>query len=255
MKPLFGIDVTEDMENEVVNGTELITRTLPKKLQQELDASTNAVEQALEAGRMPRWFRLVRNLCGYFGLIVFVAVISNLGGLGMAKMMKSSPLLIIGGGLALVAWAVMVYFSRKRSVQADEQAREARLTEALDRSMAQAYGTLGVPKNAPNVDVLSFSYRVKEGEIKPFSVMMNTTPYCNLDLRAGRYALLGGPRMRAHHCAFVARCHPHRAKEHLHSHLEQGDRTQGGHLQALSAQGQWRGERILQALPHSRIYL
>ena len=164
MKPLFGIDVTEDMENEVFNGTELITRTLPKKLQQELDASTNAVEQALEAGRMPRWFRLVRNLCGYFGLIVFVAVISNLGGLGMAKMMKSSPLLIIGGGLALVAWAVMVYLSRKRSVQADEQAREARLTEALDRSMAQAYGTLGVPKNAPNVDVLSFSYRVKEGE-------------------------------------------------------------------------------------------
>ena len=184
MKPLFGIDVTENPENEQVNGEGLIVRTLPKKLQDALEARTQEAEDAAQKSRMPLWFRMVRNLCGYFGLIVFVAVVSNLGELGFSKIMKNAPLLVIGGGVALVVWAVMFYLSIKRARRVAEQGNVQEISDALDKSMADAYRALGVPQDAANADVLAFSYRVKEGAIKPHSSPLQTTPYLNLDLKA-----------------------------------------------------------------------
>ena len=183
MKPLFGIDVTENPENETPNGETLVVRTLPQAVRATLEKSTKEYERTIEKSRMPRWFRMLRNMCGYFALIVLVAVVSNLSGLGLAKMMEQSPFLIISAVFALVGWAVMLCLSLKRSRLIEREAEEAGVSNALQQSIEAAYHAMDVPKNAVSADVLSFSYRIRNGEIKPCASALQTTPFCNLDLK------------------------------------------------------------------------
>lgn len=183
MKPLFCIDVTENKKNEEINGRELITATAPQVHAERLENKQEELEQTLEKSQLPAAVRMIKFLCGCFGAIVLCAVVKSTYSNGFAQAWKNAPVLILAGVICAVAWVVLQVISKTKEKRVLEERGAEETAAAIQKDIESVYESLGVPFNAPTVDVLMFRYRIKDGEPVAKEMGLQTTPYLNLEVR------------------------------------------------------------------------
>ena len=94
MKPLFAINLTDDKKNEVVNGSEFVTKTASIQNTDSLEENQEELKQSIKKSQLPLWLQIVTYICGIYALIVAASIIKNLD-IGFAQMFKNAPALII----------------------------------------------------------------------------------------------------------------------------------------------------------------
>ena len=59
MKPIFCIDITNDKNNESVNGAEFITRSATKQKVDDFEDKVDDFEEIIEKSKLPLWLRII----------------------------------------------------------------------------------------------------------------------------------------------------------------------------------------------------
>ena len=179
MIPLFCTDITSDKSNEIFNGAEFISRTSQKQRMQEYESKQEDVEKSIEKTKFPLLLRIIKSVCGFLFLIIFLACIKA----GFREALQNAPFLVIGGFLGGAIWLVLHLLSSKKEKRVLEEENVEQHLEELDQDLALLYTELGIPEDAQNVDVLVFRYKIKNGEIRPHVSFLQSTPYGNADLK------------------------------------------------------------------------
>lgn len=182
MKPLFAINLTDDKKNEVVNGSEFVTKTASIQNTDSLEENQEELKQSIKKSQLPLWLQIVTYICGIYALIVAASIIKNLD-IGFAQMFKNAPALIITAPICGLIWLIFFVYSKIKSKKVLAEENVEQQIADIDKDIDAIYAELGVPDDAINVDILMFRYKIKDGEIKPYGGMQNV-PYLNFEIKA-----------------------------------------------------------------------
>ncbi len=184
MKPFIGIDITENKNNDVINGKEFVVQETSKELYNAYDRATDEIGGFHKKATMPLWFRIIHRIIGIGALIVstsLVKVVLNNDGIAtFVKVLKEMPWFVLIGVICWIAFGFMTYFGRKKIkeiAESDEFNHTQSKAESISNSI---YAELGVPPQAPFVDVLSFQYKIKDGKLKPKGKEAKMVPFINI---------------------------------------------------------------------------
>ena len=175
MKPIFCIDVTFDKNNEIVNGSEFITRAASKQKIEEYENKQEDLEQTVEKIKLPLWLRIIKYLCGAFFLIALVASVKA----GFETALRNAPLLVMSGALCGILWIILHFFSKVKEKKVLKEENAEQQLEEIYEDFKNIHNELNVPDDAVEVDVLQFKYKMKNGKISPYASVLQTTAYMN----------------------------------------------------------------------------
>ena len=184
MKVIFGIDITADKKNETPYGDEFITKKVSKESSEELEAKQEELEQTVENSQLPLWLRITKFLCGIFAVMVIAGVFKAMSSISFEQAFKNAPALIIGGGVCAFVWLILQILSMKKEKSVLKEDDADGQVKQIENDMREIYYELGVPEDAPSVDILMFKYKVKDGEIVVKTTGLESVAYFNLETKA-----------------------------------------------------------------------
>lgn len=178
IKPIFCVDITSNKHNTVLNGSEFITRSVSKQTIEEYDNKRENLEQTIKKSKLPFWLELIKFLCGWFSLIVFLACLPSL-----EAAWKNASILIIIGICCAILWIILHIVSKSKEKKVlTERDAESQL-EKINVDVLSIHDELNIPEDAVDIDVLTFKYKLKNGEIRPSVRGMQTTAYLNVSAK------------------------------------------------------------------------
>lgn len=179
MKPVLGIDITEDKNNLIMNDVSFIVQTPSEMLQQRLEKSMDNAEEVVEKAKLPLVLTIIKGVCGIAGLTVAMSILRNLDEHSFTEMYQRAPWLTWIGVAGILIWAVLEVLSRKKAKEVMETDESKNTLSSLERVKESIFTELSVPASAKEVDLLSFFYKVKEDKIKVCRNPMQTAQYFN----------------------------------------------------------------------------
>ena len=179
MKPFFCIDVTANKHNEAINGTEFITRTASEQKVQEYEEKQEGLDLTMKKSKLPLWLRIVSYLCGLYFMMVLAVTIRA----GFDKAMQNAPWMLMSAAACGAVWGILLLAAKIKADKVLKQEGAQQQTLDIDKDFGQIRQELNVPKDASDVDVLVFKYKIKKGEIRPHASGLQTTPYINASVK------------------------------------------------------------------------
>lgn len=182
MKPFYGVDLTTDKKNEQLNGCKFLVQEPTLALATSLD---NSAEQALEhinCANLPRFFIILQMLCGLAALIAVGGILSS--EVSMAQAYRNAPWIFWTGGICAVVWGILSVLEHLKAKSVLGTDDSTYIMSHLHAASQAIYTELGVPTDAKDVDLLTFSYKVKDGTIKVKETGMQIAPYSNPEFKA-----------------------------------------------------------------------
>ena len=183
MNPLFCIDITENKDNEAVNGSEYIVATVSKAKQEKFDSATEELEDTIEESKLPLGIRIIGGICGIVGALLLMGTLKALRNVTLSQAFRNAPFLIISCVVCLLVWLAITGVSKMKEKKVFAEKGAEQMTKELDIHIEEIYDELGVPKSAKSTDILTFRYVVKDGKLIPKAPFMATTQYVNLDVK------------------------------------------------------------------------
>ena len=169
MKYIFGINVTDDVNNEKLDGEPLIEKEADEEQIGLLTELTELEEKINSYAPKPDRSKPIGKLCGLWAVVAAAFVIIQLAK-GLASI-GDKPV-IFGIVLAVVLGGVFVYnVLIKKAPEApkipeEESAQYKTMTAKADENAKKQFA---IPDDAVNMDVLSFMYTEKDGKFKVYS--------------------------------------------------------------------------------------
>lgn len=184
MKPFLAIDITENKDNQQYNGEEFIVSKTSQAQVEALDrTSLNTIEMINKAQLNPI-FRILKLVCGFLALVSIVGIGKAMltDGLTLEKGYNNAPWIFWIMGVSAIVWVLLTVIERKRFKELSES-EEAEINSVnLDNIVDNIYNELGVPSDAEDVEILSFSYKLRDevpivkekwGELTPYTNFVN----------------------------------------------------------------------------------
>ena len=165
MKPFLGIDLTMDKKNEEFNGTEFLVQAPSAALANTLEVSSEKAEETIETAKLPLLFRIIQFICGIAALIITGGILK--ADVSLAEGYQNAPWLYWTAGICAVVWLVLWLWSKQKAKVVLETEESEQTFSHLEGTASAIYKELSVPDDAKDIDVLSFFYKMKNGEIKP----------------------------------------------------------------------------------------
>lgn len=179
MKPLFCIDVTLDKNNEIVNGSEFITRTASKQKIEEYENKQKDLEQTVEKSKLPLVLRIIKYLCGLF----FLMGLATSAKAGFETALKNAPILAMSEALCGILWIILHFVSKGKEKKVLKEENAEQQSKEIDEDFKNIHNELNVPDDAAEIDVLLFKYKMKNGKINPYLSGLQTTAYINMSVK------------------------------------------------------------------------
>ena len=132
---------------------------------QSLESAFENANQTLKKAQLPFWLRIAQYLCGICGLIIALGILKA-DDVTLSEGYQNAPGLYWAAGVCLAIWLILWIWGKhkeKAVLSTDESNQILSRFEGVNEA---SYGELGVPGDAKVVDVLSFFYKVKDGEMK-----------------------------------------------------------------------------------------
>lgn len=166
MKPFIGIDITENKKNDELNGKEFIVASASAAQSDALENASDRFIGLLKSSELPFPLRIIQ-WCSLIGGIMILGGIGSAVGeedASFSEIYSSVPWLLWLGGVLLIAGIVLFVIGHKR-IKACLEGEENKACNAdMDTITNNIYAELGVPGDAAEIDILSFHYKLKDGE-------------------------------------------------------------------------------------------
>lgn len=181
MKPFLGIDLTLNKKNEQFNGSEFLIQKTSVALSESLEASTDKAEKTIEKSKLPLPFRIAQFVCGIAALLIAGGILK--ADVSLAEGYHNAPWLFWAAGICAVLWLIL-WLCGKQKAKSILDTDESTQTFSHLYGVANAvYTELDVPDDAKDVDILSFFYKIKDGEIKVQEKGMQVFQYLNPEFK------------------------------------------------------------------------
>ena len=181
MKPVFCIDVTENKDNETINGGEFVIKTVSKERSEKMEDALERAMDTEEKAKLPLPYLIIEWICGSAGLLIASVSIGACLEIGFTTAYQNAPYFFYIAGACLIVWLILFLLSKKREKEVLDDTTVRNTEQELNANSKAIYDELGVPSDAPNCDILTFTYKIKNGETK---VKNNgVVDYLNIDMR------------------------------------------------------------------------
>lgn len=177
MKPFLGIDLTTDKRNEQFHGKEFLTLEPSAALLKSMESSTGKAEATVEQAKLPLPFRIIEYVCGLTALIFAGGILKS--DVSLAEGYHYAPWLYWGIGICAVIWFILWIWGKQKANTVLSTEESTQILSHLEGASNAVYTELGVPADAKEVDILSFFYKVKGGNIKVCEKGMQIAKYLN----------------------------------------------------------------------------
>lgn len=185
MRPFLGIDITNNKKNDELNCEEFSVAKPSQAMTQALESSVEELDGLVEKSKLPLPLRICRWVFGGVGGILTVGLIDAVAeGISLSKAYSNAAWLFWLAGGCLVLWLVLVLIGHKKEKNVLESESGERTINKVDRIAEGIYMELGVPKDATDVDVLCFKYKLKDGVPVAHTVGLESTAYINVEMKA-----------------------------------------------------------------------
>ena len=181
MKPLFAIDVTIDKKNELVNGAEFISHTISENSRKQFEDKTQEFDATVKKSQLPTWMKVVKYICGVLALIVLAGVLR--ADVSIEQGFNNAPWLFIGGIICALIWLVLFIYSKKKEKEVFQECDAEEQIDKINSDIKDMLLELGVPYSAPNIDIMMFKYKVKDGNIKVTTTGLQMSEYINFEAK------------------------------------------------------------------------
>ena len=187
MRPFAGIDITENRKNEQPDLGNFITATASSSSRTALERTSDAAEAVIDDSKLPLPLRVLRVICGFIAMAVILSLFDvwlDEDSISPTQAYHNVPWLFWLGAGCLVLWIILKVLGivRARNVLSDEEKTHS--FTRLDTAMDAVCRELGVPDDAPAVDILVLTYKQKDGQLVPKTTGMNLTAWFNIENRA-----------------------------------------------------------------------
>lgn len=183
MKPFLGIDLTTDKKNEQLNGSEFIVAKPSEEMTRALEKSLDGADEVYEKATLPIAVRIVKWICGAVGGFVGVCFIRALEDISIKEAYQNATEFVWVGGACILVWLILEFLSRKKAKTVMETDKSSHTFSRLESVSDAVFTELAVPADAKDVDILSFFYKVKEGEIKVHEKGLQIAQYYNFNYK------------------------------------------------------------------------
>ncbi len=186
MKPIFGVDITQNRKNTKITGTEFMSASVSASAQANFDSQKDEIDQISSKGKLPKWVLGIALALYIYGFFAIMMILRASEDVEFAKIFDKVPWLIISGVLCLALGGIIHFISKKKEEKVSMENNLGYKYDTLSRQMNKMFSELGVPVDAKDVDVLVFCYKMKKGQPRaavtsPFSGAM--TPFNNISLK------------------------------------------------------------------------
>jgi len=164
MNLFFGVNITQDKENDRMDGEDFIVERVSTSQEKVLEANSEALTALQSKANLPLPLRALRYLSAFVFLCFVVGIVRGLGEVTLQQAFENAPWIFCTLPAAAALWGGLTLLHRKRQKafgESPEVKAAIQRSEALNR---QTYESLGVPDDAQAVDVLCSRYVVKKGE-------------------------------------------------------------------------------------------
>lgn len=182
MKVFLGIDLTKkknENKDELLEDVFLIEEPSSTMIEAFDDSLEKSIEEVKRA-KLPIAFRIAEWVSGVVGLILvsgFFSALTGDEGVAFDKAYANSGWLLWVGIILLVASAAIFLFGKVKEKKVLDSEESKQTMSRLDSVSDNIFSELGVPADAKDVDVLSFFYKVKDGEIKACENISSSAPF------------------------------------------------------------------------------
>lgn len=181
MKPFLGIDLTLNKKNEQFNGSEFLIQKTSVALSESLEASTDKAEKTIEKSKLPLPFRIAQFVCGIAALLIAGGILK--ADVSLAEGYHNAPWLFWAAGICAVLWLILWLCGKQKAKSILDTDESTQTFSHLDGVANAVYTELDVPDDAKDVDILSFFYKIKDGEIKVQEKGMQVFQYLNPEFK------------------------------------------------------------------------
>lgn len=177
IKPLFGTDVTENKDNEQINGDEFIVAKTSEAYTEALDdASEKAYDISVKSISLLSRFKAIIALAAVAMMLSIVITVMR------TEEVDITPLydvLVVACVICYALTAILLFVLRSKQKKAENSDEAVANNAEIQRLTDTVYAQLGVPAKAEKVDILCFSYKIKND-----NTVCADEEYCNISYRA-----------------------------------------------------------------------
>lgn len=175
MKPVFGIDLTENKKNTQIDGQVFRVQAPSPALMQALENSTKKSQATVKRSQLPLALRIVQYTSGLLAACTLMGV--GRADVTFEQAYENAPWVFWMGGICFAIWLVLWILGKVKSKSVLSTEESSQTFSHLESVANSIYTELGVPAEAKEVDVLSFFYKMKNGKMKLCERGMQVAPY------------------------------------------------------------------------------
>jgi len=168
MKLLFAIDITDDKKNQQENlYKELIVEETDEIQKEQLQKAAEVIETQEKEIALPKWLGISKAITLIIWFILGAGIINAISDdTSIQEGFENAPAIFIVFPIAFLSWLFIYVYERRRKNQVNDNDTFQKHQEEALHLAESIYDSLGVPKEAIQLDVLSFRYIIKDGQIK-----------------------------------------------------------------------------------------
>lgn len=183
MIPFMGLDVTTNKNNEEFNGSIFLKDEPSLDMTESWENTFEEVLDVVEKSQQPLYIRIIRLVCGGCALLIAMGIIKALGeeDVTLAKAYENAGFLFWIAGICAIVWCILAIMGRRKAKEVTESQKSVDTMSQMETISQNILLEMGVPMDeAKEVDILSFCYKIKNGNLKVVEKFPQMTPYNNL---------------------------------------------------------------------------
>ena len=174
MKNIFGVNITEDKTNTVFDGHIFHSKSGSPELAADFDTTSDFIKEAENKSKLPLPLRIIQTLSGIVAALIVAGIIRGLGSVSLAEGYQNAPALYYVAVISFFVWLVLFIWSRMRMKNFRDSYDYDQAERLIDSTVKSLEEEFGIPTDAKDVDVLAFTYKIKNGKEKIVSNGFNT---------------------------------------------------------------------------------
>lgn len=182
MRPFWGTDQTFDKKNMKLNGQEFLMEEPSPEMRSAWERASDAAVDTVRRSMLPRPLRIMQYIFGMAGAICFAIAVKSITGrdsVALSDLYRTFPWLFWVGGGCLILWATLLALGSKKRRDVFDEESSGRAFASVESVEKAVFEEMGVPADAETAEILSFSYKMKDG--KPCAVTSGSLEdYVNL---------------------------------------------------------------------------
>lgn len=181
MKPFLGIDLTQSKKNLQANGEEFIIQKPSAALAQALDTSMDKADTTIEKAKLPLALRIIAYVCGIAALLIVGGILR--ADVTVSQAYENAPALFWACGICALIWLILWVLGKSKENQVLGTEESIHTLSNLEGVQDAIYNEMKVPEQARDVDLFSFFYKMKNGEIKVCEKGVQIGQYINTEFK------------------------------------------------------------------------